>query len=120
MPSLPAKKEVFLPKWFSQKTNHNTKISETEKKVSDHNQDKYITTPEFNNLSARIFTVRLAQAHLVKMTDFDTKLQNHSKTITLNKTKHLIVENELKELKNLIHAILELKVIFEKMVHKII
>ena len=31
------------------KTGYNTKISETEKKVIDHNHDKYITTPEFNN-----------------------------------------------------------------------
>ena len=57
------------------KTNYNTKISEIEKKVSDHNHDKYITTPEFNNLAARVFTARLAQADLVTKTNFDTKLQ---------------------------------------------
>ena len=32
-------------------TEYNTKISEIEKKVSDHNQKKYITTEEFNNLA---------------------------------------------------------------------
>ena len=32
------------------KTDYNTKISEIEKKVSDHNHDKYITTPEFKKL----------------------------------------------------------------------
>ena len=32
------------------------------------------------------------------MTDFDTKLQGISKRITSNKTKHLLVENELKKL----------------------
>ena len=32
------------------KKNYNTKISESEKKVTDHNHDKYITTPEFNRL----------------------------------------------------------------------
>ena len=31
-------------------TNYNTKISEIEKKVSDHNHDKYITIPKFDAL----------------------------------------------------------------------
>ena len=30
------------------KADYNTKISELEKKLTDHNHDKYITTPEFN------------------------------------------------------------------------
>ena len=34
------------------KTDCDTKISEIEKKDSDHNHDKHITTPEFNNLAA--------------------------------------------------------------------
>ena len=29
-------------------TYYNTKITEIEKKLTDHNHDKYITTPEFN------------------------------------------------------------------------
>ena len=33
------------------KTDYNTKISELEKKLTDHNHDKYITTPEFNTLA---------------------------------------------------------------------
>ena len=37
------------------KTNYNTKISEIEKKITDHNHEKYITTPEFNNLAATLF-----------------------------------------------------------------
>ena len=32
-------------------------------------------------------------------TDFDTKLQDISKRITSNKTKHFLAENELKKLK---------------------
>ena len=85
------------------KTDYDTKISEIEKKVSDHNHDKYVTTPEFNNLAAGVFTARLAQADLVTKTDCDTKLQDISKRITSNKTKHLLVENELKKkLKHLI------------------
>ena len=35
------------------KTDYNTKISEVEIKVSDHNHDKYITTSEFNRLTTK-------------------------------------------------------------------
>ena len=42
------------------KTDYNTKISEIENKVNDHNDDKYITTPEFNTLAADVFNARLA------------------------------------------------------------
>ena len=36
------------------KTDYDTKITQIEKKVTDHNHDKYITTPEFNKLSAEV------------------------------------------------------------------
>ena len=36
------------------KTDYNTKISDIEKKITDHNHDKYITTPEFNTKAASI------------------------------------------------------------------
>ena len=45
-------------------------------KVSNHNHYKYITTPEYDNLAAGNFNVRLAQADLVTKRDFDTKLQS--------------------------------------------
>ena len=32
-----------------------TKITEIEKKITDHNHDRYITTPEFNTLAADVF-----------------------------------------------------------------
>ena len=35
------------------KTDYKKKISEIEKKVADHNHDKYITTPEFNKVNSR-------------------------------------------------------------------
>ena len=100
------------------KTDYIQKISDTEKKVTDHDHDKSITTSEFNNLTAKSFAVRLAQVNLVTKTDFDTKLINLN--INSNKTKHVLVENELKKCKHLIQAILEVKVILKKMVHKII
>ena len=77
------------------KTGYNTKISEIESKVNNHNHDKYITTLEFNNLAAGIFAARLAQGDLVTKPDFDAKLQELDKKINSNKTKHLLVKNEL-------------------------
>ena len=83
------------------KTDYDTKISEIEKKVSDHNHDKYITTPEFNILAARVFNARLAQADLITKTYFDGRLQSLNKKINSNKTKHLLVETELKKLEKI-------------------
>ena len=51
------------------KTDYNTKIIEIEKKISDHGLDKYIATPEFNNLTAENFAARLAQANLARKSD---------------------------------------------------
>ena len=65
----------------------NTKISEVENKVSDNS--KYITTQEFNNLTAESFAARLKQANLVIKTDFDNKVTSLNELITLNETKHL-------------------------------
>ena len=50
------------------KTNYNTKITEFEKQLTDHNHDKYITTPESNTLAADVFNARIAQA-----SQFDNK-----------------------------------------------
>ena len=55
--------------------------------------------PEFNNLAADVFNARLAQANLITKTDFDAKLSNLDRKVTSNKTKHLLIENELKKLK---------------------
>ena len=40
------------------------------KKLTDYNHDKYITPPEFNNLTADVFNVRLTQANLITKPDF--------------------------------------------------
>ena len=73
------------------KTDYNTKISETEKKFIDHNHDKYIRTPEFNNLAAAVFNARLAQANLTTKTDFDAELSSLNRKVTSNKSKRLLV-----------------------------
>ena len=81
------------------KTDYNTKISEIENKVNDHNHDKYITTPEFNTMAADVFQARLAaQTDLMRKPDFDFKLKGISDRVAKNKTKYLLVENELKKL----------------------
>ena len=81
------------------KTDYDVKITKLEKKLTDHNHDKYITTPEFNNIAANFFNARLAQANLLTKTDFSTKLSSLNRKITTNRTKHLLVENEFEKLK---------------------
>ena len=63
------------------KTDYNININEIEKKITDHIHNKYITTPEFNNPTAKSFAARLAQANLATKTDFDDKLKNFNKKI---------------------------------------
>ena len=75
-----------------------TKISDIEKKITDHDHDKYITTPEFNTVASNVFNTRLAQANVITKTEFDAKLSGINKEITTNKTRRLLVENELKKL----------------------
>ena len=67
------------------KTDYSTKNSKIEKKITDHNHDKYNTTPEFNTFTAEMFDLRLKRASLasksdivnfVKKTYFDNKLKD--------------------------------------------
>ena len=74
-------------------------MTEIENKLTHHNHDKYITTPEFNTLASDIFNARLAKANLITKTDFDAKLSSFNRKIMANKTKNLVVENELNKLK---------------------
>ena len=50
-------------------------------------------------LAANVFNARLAQANMITKTDFDAKLSSLNRKITQNKSKHLLVENELNKLK---------------------
>ena len=52
------------------KTYYNTKNTDTENKLNNHNHDKYITTSEFNRLAADVFNARLAQANLITKNRF--------------------------------------------------
>ena len=69
------------------------KTSEIEKKLTDHNHDKYINTSEFNSFTAEVFDARLTWANLVSKTDFDTKMISLNKKSNSDKTKHLLAEN---------------------------
>ena len=53
-----------------------TQKSVSLKKITDHNHDKYITTPGFNTLAADGFNVGLVQANLKAKTGFDAKLSS--------------------------------------------
>ena len=67
------------------KTDYNTKVTEIENKLNNHNHDKYITTPEFNTLAADVFNARLAQASLITKTDFDANLSSLNRRIRQTK-----------------------------------
>ena len=103
------------------KTPHyDTKISELEKKLTDHKHDKYITTPEFNKLTAENFAARLAQASLITKRDFDAKLSSLNRKVVLIKQKIYLFKINWKNQKHLIQSIFVVKVISKMMVHKII
>ena len=61
------------------KTDYNTKV----------------TKIKINKVTADVFNARIAQANLIIKTNFDAKLSNLKRNITANKSKHLLVENEL-------------------------
>ena len=60
------------------------------------------------------FNARLVQANVIPKTDFDAKLTDVNKKITSNKTKHLLVENELKKFEKLDAAYFRGKNYFEE------
>ena len=69
---------------YLKENDYNLKIIEMEKKITDHDHDKYISTQGFNKFTSDNFTVRLAQANLasknyianfVKKTNFDDQLK---------------------------------------------
>ena len=53
---------------FVKKTDDNTKVTEIENKLKNHNYDKYIDTSELIKLAANVFNARLALANLIRKT----------------------------------------------------
>ena len=74
------------------KTDYDTKVGEIEKKLTDHNHDKYITTTKFNKLATDAINARIVQANLVKKTDFDNKLSDLNRKTVSNKTKDILLQ----------------------------
>ena len=79
----------------------NAAVTVVENKIADHST--YITSPEFNKLTAEnfccnIITSKIDIANLVRKSDFNDKIKNLNKKISSNKTKHMFVENEFKKL----------------------
>ena len=67
------------------KINYNTKISELEKNITDHDQDKYITTSEVNTIATNVVNTKITQANLITKTDFDIKVLSIDSKVTGNK-----------------------------------
>ena len=77
------------------KSDYNAKLNETEKKITDHDHDKYITNSEFNKLTSENFAVRLKQEDLASKIDiakFVTKIDFVDKLKHLNKKKLLQIK----------------------------
>ena len=79
------------------KTDYSTKINEIEKKITDHDHDKYTTTLKLNKLTAEHFAARLARenlanksyiANFVSKTDFDDQLKNLNKKVPSSKSEY--------------------------------
>ena len=51
---IPVGKKMPDPSSLVKKKDYDTKISELEEKLTDHNHDKYITTSQFNTVAARV------------------------------------------------------------------
>ena len=96
-----------------------TKTSELEKKLTDDNHDKYVAASEFNTLATDVFNTGLAQANLITKTGFDAKLSSLNRKVIENKSKNLLVENELNKLKAFDSSLLA-RVILKNMVNEII
>ena len=76
------------------KTDCNTRITDIENKLNNHDHDKYINTSEFNKLAADVFNARIAQANLITKTDFDAKLSSLNRKITIiNQNIYLLKMN---------------------------
>ena len=88
-------KKVSSTSHLVKKTEYDTKITEIENKLNNHNHDKYIDISKFNTLATNLLNTRIAQANLITKTDFGTKLFSLNRKITANKTRHFLNGNDL-------------------------
>ena len=102
---------------YSKKTDYDTKTSEVEKKLTEHDHNKYVANSEFNTLAANVFNARLAQANLMILMLNCRVLTG--KLLQIKQSTYLLKAN-WKKWKHLIQTILLAKVILKNMVSKII
>ena len=84
------------------------KLVKLKKKILGYNHDYYITTQEFNHLTADNFVATYLATKsdikdFVKKTYFDDKLKKLIKKVTSKKRKPLEVEKKLTDLKKSLH-----------------
>ena len=91
-----------MPAVWLKKADFNTKVTEIEGKIPD--VSNFVKKTDFNTKVTEIEGKIPDVSNLVKNTDID-RLKKNSDRVTKNKTKHLLVENELKKLKHLIQVI---------------
>ena len=60
----PVENKISSVSNLAKKPDYNTKISEIEKKITGHNHDEYMTTPQFNKFTAKSFDLRLKWENL--------------------------------------------------------
>ena len=80
---------------LAKKIDLNAKITEIESKIPS------ITGLATNSTLSAVENKMPDVSSLMKKTDFDAKLKKNSDRVTSNKTKHLLVENELRKAKNI-------------------
>ena len=83
--------------------------------TTDHDQEKHITTQEFNKLTSENFAARLAQANLASKNDIPI----FEKKIGFNKELKRLNENQLNELSKIVKAI-SLKGLWKNLINKFI
>ena len=78
------------------KTNFKIKVTEIEGKIPD--VSNLVKNTDFNTKFTEIEDKIPDVSNLVKNKDFDARLKTISDRVTENKSKHLLIKNELKKL----------------------
>ena len=93
------------------KRDFNTKVTEIEGEIPD--VSNLVKKTDFNTKVTEIEGKIPDVSNLVKNTDFDTRLKQISDRVTKNKSKHLLVQNELKKLEKFDAAYFRGKIFFD-------
>ena len=93
------------------KTDYNSKSNETEKKINDLDHDKYISTQEFNRLTAENFAARLKQSNLPIKNDIAdfVKKANFGAKVTDIQSKYFTASDYNKSMNDIFNAKIKTK-----------